>query len=132
MGNRKSIWQVDIFGKVNDQKNSGLSLSYFACKIEHCVKSVLIRSYSGPYFPTFGLNTARYGVSLHIPSKCGKIRTRITPNTDSFQAVEGIKETALKIYSVKKITEIYLEHFSAGALAGCSKAFLLRLQKNLQ
>ena len=23
----------------------------------HCVKSASIRSYSGPYFPTFGLNT---------------------------------------------------------------------------
>ena len=28
----------------------------------HCVKSVRIRSYSGPYFPAFGLNTERYGV----------------------------------------------------------------------
>ena len=27
----------------------------------HCVKSVRIRSYSGPYFPTFELNTKRYG-----------------------------------------------------------------------
>ena len=34
-----------------------------ACLL-HCVKSVRIRSYSGPYFPTFGLNTERYGVSL--------------------------------------------------------------------
>ena len=31
----------------------------------HCVKSVQIRSFSGPYFPAFGLNT----------EKCGKIRT---------------------------------------------------------
>ena len=53
----------------------------------HCVKSVHIRSYSGPYFPTFGLNTDRYGVSLRIQSKCGKIRTRITPNTYTFYAV---------------------------------------------
>ena len=28
----------------------------------HCVKSVLIRSYSGPHFPAFGLNTERYSV----------------------------------------------------------------------
>ena len=27
----------------------------------HCVKSVLIRSYSGPHFPAFGLNTVRMG-----------------------------------------------------------------------
>ena len=31
--------------------------------VVHCVKSVLIRSYSGPYFPAFVLNTERYGVS---------------------------------------------------------------------
>ena len=30
----------------------------------HCVKSVRIQSFSGPYFPVFGLNTERYGVSL--------------------------------------------------------------------
>ena len=29
----------------------------------HCVRSVRIRSYSGPYFPAFGLNTERYGVN---------------------------------------------------------------------
>ena len=39
---------------------------------QDCVKSVRIQSYSGPYFPTFGLNTERYGVSQ---SECGKIRT---------------------------------------------------------
>ena len=27
------------------------------------------------------------GVSLRIQSECGKIRTRITPNTDTFHAV---------------------------------------------
>ena len=53
----------------------------------HCVKSLRIRSYSGPYFPTFRLHTKRYFASLRIQSKCGKIRTRITPNTDIFYAV---------------------------------------------
>ena len=28
----------------------------------HCVKSVHIRSCSGPYFPAFGLNTGKYGL----------------------------------------------------------------------
>ena len=55
--------------------------------IPHCMKSVGIRSYSGLYFPAFGLNGERYGVSLCIQSKCGKIRTRITPNTGTFYAV---------------------------------------------
>ena len=35
-------------------------------------KSARIRSYSGPYFPAFGLNTKRYGVSLRIQSEWGK------------------------------------------------------------
>ena len=53
----------------------------------HCVKSVRIWSYSGPYFPAFGLNTGRYGVALHIQSERRKMRTRITRNTDTFHAV---------------------------------------------
>ena len=53
----------------------------------HCVKSVRIRSYSGPYFPAFGLNTERCEVFHRIQSKYGKIRTRITSNTDTFHAV---------------------------------------------
>ena len=44
--------------------------------IAHCVKSIRIRSYSSPY-----------GVSYRIQFECGKIRTRITPNTDTFYAV---------------------------------------------
>ena len=42
----------------------------------HYVKSVRIRSYSGPHFPAFGLNTERW-----------KIRTRKTLNTDTFHVV---------------------------------------------
>ena len=50
----------------------------------HCVKSVHIWSFSGPYFLVFGLNTERYGVLLRIQSECGKIWTRKIPNTDIF------------------------------------------------
>ena len=39
--------------------------------------------------PGFGLNTERYGVSLHIQSECRKIQTRLTPNTDTFYVVTG-------------------------------------------
>ena len=53
----------------------------------HYVKSVRIHSYSGPYFPAFGLNMDRYRLSLRIQSECGKIRTIITPNVDTFYAV---------------------------------------------
>ena len=53
----------------------------------HCVKSVPIWSFSGPYFLAFGLNTERYSVSLRIQSECGKMRTRKTSNKDTFHAV---------------------------------------------
>ena len=46
--------------------------------------------FSGPHFPAFGLNAERYGGSLRILSECGKIRTRITPNTGTFYAVESL------------------------------------------
>ena len=52
-----------------------------------CVKSVRIQSYSGPFFPAFALNTERQGISLRIQSECGKIWTRIIPNTDTFYAM---------------------------------------------
>ena len=58
-----------------------------AYKNIHSVKSVRTLGYSGPHFPAFRLNTERYGVFLRIQSICGKLWTRITPNTDTFQAV---------------------------------------------
>ena len=52
------------------------------------VKSVRARSYSGPYLSALGLNTKRCGVSLRIQFECGKIRTRITPNTNFSRKVQ--------------------------------------------
>ena len=41
--------------------------------VQHCVKSVCIQSYSGPYFPAFGLNTdqnnSEYKQFLHSTKK---------------------------------------------------------------
>ena len=51
---------------------------------ENCVKSIHIPSFSGPHFPAFGLNTEIYSVNFRIHSQCGKMRTRKTPNTDTF------------------------------------------------
>ena len=58
--------------------------------LQPCVKSVSIWSFSGSCFPAFGLNRERYGVSFGIQSECEKIRTRQTPNTDTFHAFKGI------------------------------------------
>ena len=53
----------------------------------HCVKIVQERSFCGPYFPAFGLNTEIYGVNIRIQSKYWKIRTRKTPYLDTFYTV---------------------------------------------
>ena len=55
---------------------------FISGKVKHCVKSVHIRSYSDPHFPAFGLNN-------RIQSDCGKMETRLTPNTDTFYAVKS-------------------------------------------
>ena len=52
----------------------------------HSVKSVHIRSFSGLYFPAFGLNTVRYFVSLRIQSECRKIQARKNSKYEQFSA----------------------------------------------
>ena len=59
-------------------------LSFWICESlrdmhwgNHSVKGVRTRRYSAPHFPAFRLNTERFSV-------CQKMRTRITPNTDTF------------------------------------------------
>ena len=83
--------------------------SSFSHSDYHCVKSVRIRSYSGPYFPAFGLNTERYKVSLRIQSECGKIRTRITRDTDTFHILyilallQRLKTSSKPFYNFDKM-----------------------------
>ena len=81
-------------------------------KTKYCVKSVRIRSYSGPYFPAFVLNTEIYGISLRIQSECGKILSRITPNTSTFYAVFSFcflpNNMHFALSSPKRILSLYL------------------------
>ena len=53
----------------------------------HCVKSLRIRSYSGPHFPELRLNMERYGVSVRIYSKCGKMREKFGPEKIQMQTL---------------------------------------------
>ena len=46
---------------------------------------------SGPYFPAFGLNTQVYQVNIRIQSKCRKIWTRKSPDSDIFRTVKKLK-----------------------------------------
>ena len=72
------------------------------CNILHCLKIVGIRSFSGLYFPEFGLNEEVYSVSFRIQSEFEKIRTRKTPNTEYPRRSRSIlkywhKQTTLNI-----------------------------------
>ena len=46
--------------------------------------------YSELFWSAFSRNKTEYGQIRSIQSKCGKMGTRITPNTDIFYAVYGI------------------------------------------
>ena len=68
--------------KLSDQIDKGMQWLKKPDATYKCPCSALLWS----RFPTFGLNTERYGVSLRILSKRGKIWARINPNTDTFYA----------------------------------------------
>ena len=74
----------------------------------HRVKSDQIRPYSGLHFPAFGLNTEKYSVSLCIQTEYGKIRTRITPNTDNFYPLHiSMIEIYLLKWLAAKIRDLF-------------------------
>ena len=72
---------------MNDDKRSQELKTEYTLREYQCVKCVRIRSYSRPCFPAFELNTERYPYLSVFSFECGKIHTRITPNTDTFHAV---------------------------------------------
>ena len=74
------------------QKNINIKFLIFNIKLNIDisllpVKSVPIRSFSGPCFPVFGLDTKIYVVNLRIQSEWRKKRTRKTPYLDTFYPV---------------------------------------------
>ena len=68
------ICLTGILGTLSVSRNVEHLDDYFRYK--HCIKCVRIGRYSGAFFPQFGLNAERCGVSLRIQSECGKVRTR--------------------------------------------------------
>ena len=70
----------------------------------HCVKSVCIWSFYGPYFPTFGLNTERYSVSHRIQFEYRKMRTRKTLKSNTFLTVYYLL-CVIEIYKILNLKE---------------------------
>ena len=79
----RSLNYLNMYLFVNSYVNSKMLLYHLlqewnSIKAFHCVRSVRIRSFSGPYFPTFGLKTERYSVFSRIQTENGEI-LRISP-----------------------------------------------------
>ena len=55
----------------------------------------------------FGLNTERYEVSLHIHSESGKMRIRITPNTDTSHAVKNARNSSLNGFLLSNYHSVF-------------------------
>ena len=79
-------------------------------KNSHSAKIVPIPSFSGRYFPAFGLNTQVYRVNICIQSECGKIRTRKTQNTDTFNAASETSENLDFVSLLSKLINIKVSH----------------------
>ena len=84
--NKLFLWREFLLSEFDWTESILMAIILFFFQ-NHCMKSVRIQSFSDPYFPAFGLNTEKYGVSLRIQSECEKIQTRKTPNADTFQTV---------------------------------------------
>ena len=74
--------------------------SLTASLFERCCRSLRKNCpYSELFWPVFSHIQTEYGYSvfLCIQSECGKIRTRITPNKDTFHAVNATFTVLLRI-----------------------------------
>ena len=77
------IWLTSLAMIENQFENRFKRVTIKFVKI-HCVKQCL---YSELLWSRFSCIWTWYSVSLRIQSECGKIQTRVTPNTDAFYAI---------------------------------------------
>ena len=107
----------------------------------HCVRSVRIRRFSGPYFPSFGLNTGRYSFrkkcpyqeffwsvfsrirtecGLRIQSECEKIRTLLA-HYQFFRKVKQFLICLNKKHSLVFSVKIVSQKLSSSVI--CNQSF---------
>ena len=66
-------------------------------RFNHCLKSIRVRSFAGPYFPAFGLNNERYSVIISwlcyffISLYISKVESYSTPTTLFYHCVKGVR-----------------------------------------
>ena len=72
----------------------------YVLNIDNCVKGVQIWSFSGPYFPTVGLNTGK-SYSVQMWKKSGPEKT---PYLDTFRAVDAMKITSTDKFTLLSVS----------------------------
>ena len=123
------------------------------CNNGHCVKSVLIRSFSGPNFPEFGLNTDQKNSEYGHFSRCGqcKIKNRILIQLPSYMCTmywcsfqncnrtyvcfvdlnEGLIESVILCFRVIYVLYIKSTMISKSSYLVCSKELFISEDGNL-
>ena len=84
---KSQLHSPEIFLSYKNKFENKIIPPFFKRARQH-VKNFRIQSFSGPYIPAYRLNTKIDKVNLRIQFKCGKIRTRKTPNMDTFPQQE--------------------------------------------
>ena len=100
------------------------------------MKSVQIRSFSGPYFPAFRLNTERY-LSLFSPS-ARKYGPEKTPYLDTFHAMIYSRSTVSLeltsrcfLYTHLNFATVVMDRFLIGAILE-GAALIIRVRLTLE
>ena len=101
-----------------------MSQKLFYWWASQCVKSVHIRSFSSPYFPSLKLNTERYLVSLRIQFECGKKPTRKTTNwyapvSSLFQQIHRVVGYDKKLLTTHKVSWLFNHVVTWGLVVWC-------------
>ena len=96
----REIWNhtVNALFKVHN-------LSKILTSLHHCIKRIRIRSYSGSY------SSRIFPYSLRMPENPGKMRTRITRNTDSTYAVHLTFFLTFQLFYISKAHSYFYQCF---------------------
>ena len=78
--------------------------------VYHCVKNARIRTYSGPYFPAFGLNTQRYSVSGISPYSVWMLEYTDQNNSEYGHFLHSLCFTFSALLNFWSETNIKLNH----------------------
>ena len=95
------LWSV--FSHIRTEYGAIGSISQTTWRLCACLMISLRENclYLEFFWSVFSRIWTEYGISLRIQSKCGKIRTRKSSNTDTFHAVESLNMYIIFMWSFR-------------------------------